>query len=416
MTWMPAGPILALLVSLSAAAHNRDCEMAVLRVPEDRAERFLTETISADLNAFGDYWAEKHAPFRQWLTENGIKWNALQDGGKYHTLARYFVPKLSIYSRQNIEQRRRTQLAAELAHRGAPGRKHPDGYVTLRRLSAANLARLLARFEQTMPGARRLPLGHPQLGVIAQAVEDLRIAYIHNTNGLNQRPAFPLLSARELMGMGITEKLNTHPFNSEALRTHGNVYFFAIPYARRGPFPEVRRAYGNTSIILSGEFADEWGVLSPYVMRPEDLEELANAVFPDEMNEVRLTGQREWAPVVRRLHTLDLRPADFMTLIRETLRLSLEHLAVTDPSVFQQVLESVRTGNGLFDVIDRYSVGRLGISFANGYRSLELKIPVAVPTSVLDVRMVYDPTGFGEPIGPGPKAPHLNRFLPEPPF
>jgi len=421
--------LIATTLSLAAPAAKKSCEQSLLPVPTEFAVRFLAETL-ADLKVFGDRSARSHAPFRQWLAENGIDWFALADGSKYDTLGRYFGPLLAPYGEADVAPRRRQQLAKELRHRGADAEDREDGYTLLSRISESNLEKLLHRFRTHHDSANRPARGDAVHAEVSQALENLAFAFVHNTTSLDRRPSLPLLSARELVSMGITEKLNSKPFNSKVLKTDGNVYFFAIPYSKRGPFPMMTSQYGNASVILSEGFAEEWGWMSPYVMYPRELLEMASTLLPDEAAEVqRLSGSpppldgsklealklKAWAPVVRALYRFDMRSSHYLQLIRETLRLSLEQLAVQNRTEYQRVIESLNSGRDLLPVIEQYSFKKLGLPTGHGSRSLELKIPVSVPVGMLDFRIdpINDFPMPGRRLPSFPKGPQMHRWDPQ---
>lgn len=417
--------ILALTIRVSAEPR---CQQELLPpVSADLAIRFLAETLQTDMAVMGDKWALEYAPFRRWLNENGINWQSLSKGQKYDSMGRYFAPLLTPYKDKSIGQLRAKQLKYELLHRGAKiSIADVDGYAALAELSSANYKRLLTTFKKLnlkLITSEQDPLKMQ----IRSAVDNISFAFIHNTTGLDRRPSFPLLSARELVTMGITDKLNTLPFNSQLLKTDGNVYFFAIPYSKTGQFPSVQSQYGSTSIILSEDFAQTWGWMSPFVMHPNELLSLAQKILPDKIHNVKAFVPNEfmqaagvgheaipfeaWQPVVKSLHLFDMKPADYLKLVKETLQLSLEDLATRDRQLFDRVLENIKSGKELSEIIDKYSIGQLGISSAHMNRALELKVPVAVPPNVLDIRVDmkkdYAPRG---PFHMVPKGPLFDRM------
>ena len=419
--------LIILALSIHASAQSRCEETLLPPVPTDLAVRFLAETLHADMAVLGDRWAQEYAPFRRWLNENGIKWQSLQNGQKYDTMGRYFSPLLSPYNDKNIDRLRSEQLTQELIHRGAKLSPRAEGYSALNKISFSNYNRMLKEFKLKFPAQLSLSEQDPRKAQIRQALDKLAFAFIHNTTGLDRRPSFPLLSARELVGMGITDKLNTQPFNRLLLKTDGNVYFFAIPYSKAGSFPNVQSQYGSTSIILGEDFANSSGWMSPFVMHPNELLELAQKLMPDKAHAAKSLEPNEfmraagldhgsipfeaWQPIVKSLYRFDMRPGDYLRLVRETLQISIEDLAHRDTKEFEQVLENLKKGNQLPELIDKYSIGRLGITSAHLNRALELKVPVAVPPNVLDIR--FDARrDFGQK-GPShlmPKGPLFDRM------
>ncbi len=425
-------------LSFNAAGSKPSCEGQLLPpVEPEVAIRFLSETLIMEVKAFGDFWAREHAPFRHFLRENGVDWARLPDGSKYDLLARFFGPLLAPYHEKYLKDARARQLLDELIHRGASHGRHKDGYDLLKLLSRQNYLRLIRIFKSQMSLSRSFSIPKELSEEIDAALNQLALAFIHNTTSLDRRPTFPLLSAQELLKMGISEKLNTKPFNSELLKTHGNVYFFAVPYSRSGSFPKMSSQYGNISIVLNERWAQQWGWMSPFVMYPRDLWDLGAHAFPEELEQIILSLSRgrnknfkadadyfsshadsipldAWHPIVASLHRLDMNPEDYLQLLRETLRLSLSDLATNNESEYKRVINSLNTGQELADVIHKYSLGRLGISFESGLRSLELKIPIAVPPGVLEMR--FDSlTEFpsGRRSAPFPKGPMFFKMNPD---
>ncbi|MGE4131287.1 MAG: hypothetical protein AB7F86_06590 [Bdellovibrionales bacterium] len=411
--------LLSLLSTPASWAHRGHCQNPLLAVPVETSLRFLTDILPADPSVFGDRWAVENLEFRKWLKQKKIVWKNLATAEKYGAMGRFFSEALGPYVTTDFEAARAEQLAQELRHRGAPIKNLKNGYDILENLSRANVERLWARFAAKV--ADSSPLDPKTEEAIEQTLQNLSFALIHNTTELDRRPSLSLLSARELVKLGITHILNTKPFNSEILKTDGNVFFFVIPYSRKGNFPVVKSKYGRASLILSESFADQWGWVSPYVMNPPDLVEVAERGFPEALANFPQEGKLEkltstqWRPLVRSLSQMDFKLSDFRNLMIVTLRRSLRHLARSNRTEFEKVLLDLTKGDNLFEILEQYSLGQVGFSMKHGFRSLELKVPMAVPPEKLDFRMDSwneDYPGMGNRRSlPIPKGPMLDRIF-----
>lgn len=408
--------LIFLNLSLSARA-NETCERRLLEpVPIDLALRFLSETLQTDLKTMGDLWARDNAIFRQWLDKNKVVWTELPDGTKYETLGRFLAPQLEPYKESHLQKRRAAQLAGELVHRGARRQPGEPGYQLLKRLSLENFRTLLAQFQSRMKSVNSIDSPPATLQQIEDAVKKLAIGFVHNTTQLERRPTFPLLSARELSDLGITGKLNTQSFNSEILKTHGNIFFFAIPYSKASRLPVKPSQYGSRSIVLNEFFAQEWGWMSPFIMYPNELLDLAHRLLKIQPHS-GFVKEEDWRPMIQELHRFDMRPSEYVLLLQETLKLTMVQLSLTDPKEFQRILKALETGKNLDLIVNQYCLEPLGLSSKQTPRALELKVPVAVPPNVLDVmfdpKSDYPSTSFEGP-HLTPKGPLLHR--PDPLF
>lgn len=364
---------LILFLSLTASAAWATCDDDLTAI------RFLTEAVGPNLSAFGNSLIQRHADFRKWLRQEGEPWDGLSDARRYELLGQYYSQQLSSYT--EIDGRG-LQLDAELTYRGADTDTGLRGYPRLRALSAENYSRQIVRMV-VMDFAN--VQGDFPAAQVTSVLNELELVYIHNTTGLFKRPVAPLLSSRELLAMGIDGKLNTKPFNTDILKSDGNVYFYAIPHVKSAPFPKVISPFGNVNLILNPLYAERWGWASPYVMNPSDLEGLRMPL--------------------RRLHEWDFKPSDLLKLIRMTFEVSLRKLWVNDRAEFDRVLAELKSGADLLPLMRKYSLGRLGIPFEQIHNSLELKIPIAVAPQALELR----PTGDGySPFIPS--GPRLHRL------
>ncbi|MEZ4750266.1 MAG: hypothetical protein R3B54_06470 [Bdellovibrionota bacterium] len=319
---------------------------------------------------------------------------------------------------RDLDKKQAASLKESLmVHGTKPGRK--GGYTALAEISSSNRERLLAKFPYVR-GTEGMELAETLVG-------SLGLLYTHNAPRAVQKPKYSLLSSSSLESLGFTGGLNTSEFN-RWLKSDQGVFFFVDPYIERKSGRLVaahanrgRLRYGEFQFELDSQYADKRAWISVYIMDVDELIRFAEVVHPKEYKEIvslldaiydyNIEGRKgmpfedlmeyvnvtevakAWEfvqntrglePKLEKLRNdlfrFDFAPADFRTVVQQTLLHRLDQMRRTRPARFASAVEMLAEGDAgaLRDLLDQQVFSVLGIP--NEY---EAKVPVAVPVQAM---------------------------------
>lgn len=206
----------------------------------------------------------------------------------------------------------------------------------------------------------------------------------HNTNQfpgeLHEQPFW--YSSRELRKLNLPEGEQSRPFNTDFVGT-GNWIFFYVGSGQR---------YGPVSVYVGHDHAQERGLIFPFVMTMEDLALTSNQSTSTEIS-VGDASYRDMLANADLKHKLTearknlgrfvFTPDDFEKLAGLQLARLLSELERNEPSRYQHAKALLQPGK--HEIKDINTLMRESFARAKIPLRYEMRIPVAVPTSVLSM-------------------------------
>ncbi len=385
-------------------------------------ESFNLNDMMASPN-FGRYLdAQAKAPAGE---QNTASWQHIN--GYLEWLARF-------YSSENLLKLQDQALLSALVEHGHSMTPVSENLTTgreaLTSLSKNNLTVLLGGEPTELQGlSPETPgkLGSAEsLRRLRAAIAQLGFRFVHNTDVRFQSEVnFPLLSSYQLVRSGLGGGRNTGIFNHDFLKSDDSVFFYievirespAVPaqnkrgfwnwltngFRTNGSESSVQHTspgeFGKHSISVSPPYAKAHGLVSFFVMRPQDLLTFAEVFAPDlypaminSFTEVREQPNRlplVWHEAKLRLHRMDFTVEDALTLVKQKIQNEMLQLWMTDRPAFHAHLNALELGDArqLHNAIRILVWEPAGLGTdevrTKHYAPLELKIPVGVPSEAV---------------------------------
>ena len=338
------------------------------------------------------------AYLRELLAPTRLTWSQLDPFEMDGLISEYLDRQLAVYSDPaKVEALRRTELARALDAHGLHQARPEDARAVLEDQSRKNVQRLTRGIELT--------LQTPEFGRLCRTIDHLELRFPHNTTLKNvegESLVAPLLSSTQLKQFGtVGGKNSQEEFNSEVLKSDGQVHFFA-DFVLDGedwssvPAGQVRAKYGDRELRVDPEYARKHGWISAFVMYSEELDDLAARLsFGSRPLDGYHPGlpeslKQNWRKTVAQLHEYDFTVDDFERLVKLRLK-----------NWFQQVYRDHENGDRGYFGESSYVKGRkaleekrirelLTMSLTSGMNGLpllnQLTIPVMVETNQVQVR------------------------------
>ena len=263
-----------------------------------------------------------------------------------------------------MEQERSSTLLSELQHHGLRT-SETDGYEALAKLSLKNASRLAPQKTSIKNVSADF------IKALDAALDAIEFGYVHNSSRHNVSLRIsPTLSTRVIVRFGLGTPLNTAEFNTDILKSDGNVFFHVVPKLKQYPTPRLFNRYGQYTFNLVKEFAHKHGWISPFLMNPYELTDLFSTA-PSATNE-------QLARMVKKLSRTDFKPDDILELLKATARHSLIELWKSDSQQAEVAVKGLSDSEKLERILDVHGMQPLG--FPHG---LELKVPLYVPQHAL---------------------------------
>jgi hypothetical protein len=293
--------------------------------------------------------------FEIWLANAGLQWEGLNTD--FRAIKLYeFIQSIGqrVETAEDLPKLQDAILVENIKNHGGTIFPSESGRMALKRISAANLARELAR----------MPLKGNEFKA---EVEDYDIVAIHNSKLPFDERGGAVLSSKLINDLGLPGGLNTLAFNSEFMRTDDNV-FFTVKLLYRDQLPQqdsTQNQYGKNRLILDHNYAMENAMVSFYVMYPKDLQGFAKMMG---------IGDSPSMEAKNNLYLFDYTLEDFERLIRHGVCYQLQDLKNRN-LYYLPLLAEKRAGAFATTVMSKLT-GR-------DYDQFELKIPRAVPRRYL---------------------------------
>ncbi len=263
-----------------------------------------------------------------------------------------------------MDPERAFTLLSELKHHGLRT-SETDGYQALAKLSRKNAKRLAPKRTSTKNVSADF------IQAVELALESIEFGYVHNASRDNvSLRTSPTLSTRVIVRFGFGITLNTAEFNTNILKSDGNVFFHVVPKLKNYPVPNLVTRYGRYTFNLEPDYARKYGWISPFLMIPKELTDLFGV--DDSATSEQLAG------LVKKLSATDFTPDDILELLKATTRHSLIELWKINPTEAETAVKGLSNPEQLGKILDIHGMNRLG--FPHG---LELKVPLYVPQNVL---------------------------------
>lgn len=341
-------------LATAAAPIETDCSKLLI---EQRFVRGMFETHQSIINQL-----KKSDEFHQFCEENNYGENCEQLPNEDAILGLYGVYVLEEINKMDLE--RSSTLLSELKHHGLRT-SEADGYEALAKLSARNINRLAPQ----KTSIRNVSADF--MKALDAALDAIEFGYVHNSSRHNASLRIsPTLSTRVIVRYGLGTPLNTAEFNTDILKSDGNVFFHVVPKLKNYPTPNLVNRYGQYTFNLATDFAHKHGWISPFLMNPFELTDLFSATAS--------ATKEQLAQMVKKLSSTDFKPDDILELLKATARHSLIELWKADPQQAEVAVKGLSDSEKLGRILEVHGMRQLG--FPHG---LELKVPLYVPQSVL---------------------------------
>lgn len=298
---------------------------------------------------------------------------------------------LNEFKDHELEPKQRQTLNKHVKLHASDIKLAQDGRKSLAKLSQRNLKREL------ISGHKNLP--HKVNRQIEDIVQQLEPFFVHNTVNRSFASALPLLSSEALESLGLPPGLNTFHFNRSFLETQDMVFFFVRYKSKDSPIPgDLKSTYGEAVVHLSHSYAQDWGMVSPYIMQPFELARYLEQKNPRlaqqfQSQVIDTNGNDEgWdsidstlkMKVLSELGQHDFTLPDFVRWLQHHLFKHLANIYIQGgQESLNQQLKTLTSEADWTPYIQREILKPLG--FRQAATSMELKIPIAVPASQYQV-------------------------------